>query len=177
MRRLWLISFLAAAAGLALGAVWWGLKAHTKRQYRAAILEGKAAADAGATAKAWVEFTNAAALRPELGEAQYLLGAVEKAMGRPDAARAAWQAVPPGSEFARHAAMMLARAALVADRQADAEPYLKAALSAVWPTRPTVCRRVRPPALSERPTRQTPRVPSVNPHIDVSALDGRNCRS
>jgi enediyne biosynthesis protein E4 len=133
MRRLWLFSFLAAA-GLVLGAVWWGLKARTNRQYRAAILEGKAAANSGAMSKAWVEFKSAALLRPELGEAQYLLGAVEKAMGRPDAARAAWQAVPPGSEFALHAAMMLARASLVADRQADAEPYLKAALSAAWPT-------------------------------------------
>ena len=55
-------------------------------------------------------------------------------MGRPDAARAAWLAVPPGSPFALHAAMMLARGALVHDRHADAEPYLKAALGAALPT-------------------------------------------
>ena len=78
--------------------------------------------------------SRAAALRPEPGEAQYLLGAVEKAMGRPDAARAAWLAVPAGSPFALHAAMMLARGALVRDRHADAEPYLKAALGATMPT-------------------------------------------
>ena len=134
MRRLWLGPSLAAAAALALGAVWWGLKARTQRQYQAAILEGKAAADAGAMAKARQALARAAALRPEPGEAQYLLGAVEKAMGRPDAARAAWLAVPPGSPFALHAAMMLARGALVHDRHADAEPYLKAALGAAWPT-------------------------------------------
>jgi hypothetical protein len=134
MRRLWLGPSLAAAAALALGAVWWGLKARTNRRYQAAIQEGKAASDAGTMAKARQALQRAAALRPELGEAQYLLGAVEKAMGRPDAARAAWLTVPPGSGFALHAAMMLARAALVADRQADAEPYLKAALRAVWPT-------------------------------------------
>ena len=74
------------------------------------------------------------ALRPEPGEAQYLLGAVEKAMGRPDAARGAWLSVPPGSPFALHAAMMLARGALVHDRQSEAEPYLQAALGAPMPT-------------------------------------------
>jgi tetratricopeptide (TPR) repeat protein len=134
MRRLWLGPSLAAAAALALGAVWWGLKARTERQYQAAIQEGKAAADGGAMARARQALARAAALRPEVGEAQYLLGAVEKAMGRPDAARAAWLEVPPGSAFAVHAAMMLARGALVHDRHADAEPYLKAALGAAMPT-------------------------------------------
>src|SRR6516225_3073996 len=134
MRRLWLGPCLAAASALALGAVWWGLKARTQRQYQAAILEGRAAADAGSMAKARQALQRAAALRPELGEAHYLLGAVEKAMGRPEAARAAWLAVPPGSPFALHAAMMLARSALVADRHADAEPYLQAALGAAMPT-------------------------------------------
>jgi tetratricopeptide (TPR) repeat protein len=134
MRRLWLRAFLAAVAALMLAAAWMGLKAYTQRQYQVAIREAKVAADAGAMAKARKALQRAAALRPELGEAQYLLGAVEKAMGRPDDARAAWQAVPAGSSFALHAAMMLARAALVADRQADAEPYLKAALAAAWPT-------------------------------------------
>jgi hypothetical protein len=122
MRRRWLGPSLAAVVALALGAVWWGLKARTNRQYQAAILEGKVAADAGAMGKARQALQRAAALRPELGAAQYLLGAAEKAMGRPDAARAAWLAVPAGSGFALHAAMMLARTALVADRHADAEP-------------------------------------------------------
>ena len=96
MRRLWLGPALAAAVALALGAGWWGLKARTERQYEAALQEGKTAADAGALAKARQALARAAAVRPEAGEAQYLLGAVEKAMGRPDAARAAWLAVPPG---------------------------------------------------------------------------------
>ena len=85
-------------------------------------------------AKARDTLARAAALWPEAGEAQYLMGAVEKAMGRPSAARAAWLAVPAGSPFALHAAMMLARSALVLDRHADAEPYLKAALGAAAPT-------------------------------------------
>ena len=134
MRRLWLGPSLAAAAALVLGAVWWGLKARTERQYQAAILEGKAAAGAGAMERARQAFVRAAAMLPEPGEAQYVLGAVEKAMGRPDAARAAWLAVPAGSPFALHAALMLARGALDHDRQADAEPYLKTALGAAWPT-------------------------------------------
>ncbi len=134
MRRLWLGLCVAAAAVLALGAVRWGLAARTQRQYQAALSEGKAAAEAGAMAKARKAPSARTALRPEVGEAQYLLGALEKSMGRPDAARAYWQAVPAGSGFTLHAAMMLRCAALVADRQADAEPYLKAAVRAVYPT-------------------------------------------
>src|SRR5215467_8709885 len=93
MRRLWLGRSIAAAAALAVGAGWWGLKVRAERQYEASLQEGKAAADAGALAKARRALARAAELRPERGEAQYLLGAVEKAMDRPDAARAAWLAV------------------------------------------------------------------------------------
>ena len=134
MRRFWLGPAFAAAAALVLGSGWWVLKARTERQYEAALQAGKTAAAAGAMRKARQALMGAAALRPGQGEAQYVLGAVEKAMGRPAAARAAWLAVPPGSPFALHAALMLARGALDHDRHADAEPYLKAALVAVWPT-------------------------------------------
>jgi enediyne biosynthesis protein E4 len=134
MRRLWLGTCIVAVATLALGAGWWGLKVRTQREYQAALEEGKTAADGGSMARARQALARAAALSPEAGEAQYLLGAVEKAAGRPEAARAAWLAVPAGSPFALHAAMMLARGALVHDRHADAEPYLKVALGAVWPT-------------------------------------------
>ena len=134
MRRVWLGSAIAAVAALVLGAGWSVLKARTERQYEAALQQGKTAAAAGAMGKARLALLGAAALRPEPGEAQYLLGAVEKAMGRPDAARGAWLSVPSGSPFARHAALMLARGALVHDRQAEAEPYLQAALGAPMPT-------------------------------------------
>ena len=117
-----------------LGAGWWVVKARAERHYEAALQAGKTAAAAGAMAKARQAFMGAAALRPEPGEAQYLLGAVEKAMGRPDAARGAWLSVPPRSLFALHAAMMLARGALVHDRHAEAEPYLLTALGAPMPT-------------------------------------------
>jgi enediyne biosynthesis protein E4 len=134
MRRPWLGPALAVAAVLALGAGWWGVKVRAEWQYEAALREGKTAADSGAMAKARQALARAATLRPERGEAQYLLGAVEKAMGRPTAARAAWLTVPPGSPFGLHAAMMLARVALAADHQAEAEPYLTAALGAALPT-------------------------------------------
>ena len=134
MRRFWLGPAIAGATALVLGAGWWVLKARTQRQYEAALREGKTAAAAGAMGKAQQALTGAAALRPEPGEAQYLLGAVEKAMGRPAAARRAWLSVPPGSPFALHAAMMLARGALVDDRHAEGEPYLRAALGAPMPT-------------------------------------------
>ncbi len=134
MRRIWLGSAIVAVAALVLGAGWSVLRARTEKQYEAALQEGKTAAAAGAMGKARLALMGAAALRPEPGEAQYLLGAVEKAMGRPDAARGAWLSVPPGSPFAGHAAMMLARGALVHDRQAEAEPYLQAALAAPMPT-------------------------------------------
>ena len=113
MRRIWLGSAIVAVAALVLRAGWSVLRARTEKQYEAALQEGKTAAAAGAMGKARLALMGAAALRPEPGEAQYLLGAVEKAMGRPDAARGAWLSVPPGSPFARHAAMMLARGASI----------------------------------------------------------------
>jgi enediyne biosynthesis protein E4 len=132
-RRAWLVPALAGAAVLAGGAGWWGMEVRAERQYQAALVEAKAAAGVGSLPRARLALTRAAALRPKPGEAQYLLGAVEQAMGRPDAARAAWLAVPSGSPFAPHAAMMLARRALATDRQAEAEPHLKVALQAPRP--------------------------------------------
>jgi tetratricopeptide (TPR) repeat protein len=132
-RGVWRVLGLVGATVLAGGAAWWGMQVRAQRQYEAAIVEAKAAAEKRSLAKARVVLTRAAALRPKPGEAQYLLGAVEQAMGRPDAARAAWLAVPAESAFAPHAAMMLARGAVAADRQAEAEPYLKLALRAPLP--------------------------------------------
>jgi enediyne biosynthesis protein E4 len=132
-RRVWLVPTLAGTAALAVGAGWWGMEVRAQRQYKAALVEAKVAADAGSLEQARLTLARAAALRPEPGEAQYLLGAVEQAMGRPDAARAAWLAVPAASLFAPHAAAMLARRALAADRQSEAEPLLKVALRAPPP--------------------------------------------
>src|SRR4051794_23558543 len=115
MRRVRLVTSLAAAASLALGLSWWVLAGRAAPQYDAEIRGAKAAIDKGAAEQARRLLARAAARRPERGEAQYLLGALEQSQGRPDAARAAWLSVPPGSEFAPHAASMLARRALLAD--------------------------------------------------------------
>ena len=134
MRRLWLGPSLAAAAALAAGSGLVGAESPHPAAIPGGLPGGEGRRRRGGDGEGSGALARAAALRPEPGEAQYLLGAVEKAMGRPDAARAAWLAVPPGSPFALHAALMLARGALVRDRHADAEPYLKAALGAAWPT-------------------------------------------
>ena len=60
----------------------------------------------------------------------FLLGACEQALGRPDAALAAWSRVPADSPFAGHAAMLRVRLLLKRDRFAAAEELLPAALRA-----------------------------------------------
>ena len=71
-----------------------------------------------------------AARWPGEGEAKFLLGACEQALGRPDAARAAWSRVPTDSPFAGHAAMLRVRILLNRDQFAAAEELLPAALRA-----------------------------------------------
>jgi thioredoxin-like negative regulator of GroEL len=72
----------------------------------------------------------ASARWPGDGEAEFLLGACEQALGRTDAAEAAWVRVPPGSAFAGHAAMLRVRLLLKNDRFAAVEELLPVALKA-----------------------------------------------
>jgi tetratricopeptide (TPR) repeat protein len=129
MRRTLLV--LAALAGVvACAGGWWAWRSWSDRQYRDAIAAAKQAATAGSLARARRVLEEAGGRWPGRGEAEFLLGAVEQAMGRPGAAKSAWERVPEESEFAPSAAMMIARLALAGDRMAEAEPWLIKALEA-----------------------------------------------
>ena len=132
MRRVLLVvAVLAGVASCAGG--WWGWRSWSARQYREAIEGAKRSASAGAVARARRTLEEAASRWPGRGEAEFLLGAVEQAMGRTEAAKSAWARVPEGSEFGPEAAMMLARVALADDRMAEAERHLPRALRAADP--------------------------------------------
>ena len=72
----------------------------------------------------------ATALWPREGELQFLLGACEQALGRPEAAEAAWSRVANTSPFAGHAAMLRVRLLLKRERFAEAEDLLQIGLRA-----------------------------------------------
>src|SRR5262249_27962144 len=90
----------------------------------------KAGIDSGAVAEARRLLAAAAAHWPGEGELCFLLGACEQALGRPDAAEAAWARVPADSPFAGHAAMLRVRLLMKRDRFAAAEELLPIALRA-----------------------------------------------
>jgi hypothetical protein len=120
---------MLAVLGLALAAgAWWAARWDAERRYQADLEAAKAAMVRRAAAPARAALARAEARFPARGEAPYLLGAFEASLGRGEAAEAALARVPPGSEFAAPAALMLARRALEADRMATAEPLLRAAL-------------------------------------------------
>src|SRR6516225_10178612 len=85
-------------------------------RYRASIERAKAQIAAGRAAEARQLLADSAARWPGDGEATFLLGACEQALGRPDAAEAAWSQVPRTSTFAGHAAMLHVRLLLKRDQ-------------------------------------------------------------
>jgi tetratricopeptide (TPR) repeat protein len=114
-----------AAWGTARGVDYW--------RYRSSIGRAKARIAAGSTTGARRLLVEAAARWPGDGEAEFLLGACEQALGRPDDAEAAWMRVPHGSPFAGHAAMLRIRLLLKRDRFALAEDLLPTALRVSGP--------------------------------------------
>ena len=132
MRRAWLALTFGAVL-LLLATSWWALKVLAGREYAARIWEAKAAIRIGAIAKARRVLEQVVSRWPGRGEAEYLLGACEKALGREGEAQKAWGSVPPGSPYAGHAALMLAREALAKHRLAEAERHLPTALNAPGP--------------------------------------------
>src|SRR5262245_41442715 len=132
MRRAWLALRIGFAL-LLLAASAWGLGVLAGWQYEARIREAKAAIRLGAMAKARGILERVVSRWPGRGEAEYLLGACEKALGREGEARRAWGSVPPDSPYAGHAALMLAREALAKHRLAEAERHLPTALEAPGP--------------------------------------------
>ncbi|QDV34261.1 FG-GAP-like repeat-containing protein [Tautonia plasticadhaerens] len=132
MRRLLLVVAVLAGVSCCAGG-WWGWRSWSARRYLEAIEGAKREASSGSVARARRTLEEAASRWPGRGEAEFLLGAVEQAMGRTEAAKAAWARVPGGSEFGPEAAMMLARVALAGDLMAEAERHLPRALEAEGP--------------------------------------------
>ncbi len=126
-RRSVLNRLLAVAA--ALGLVWCGWKWWNFQRARWSVAQAFNDMQVGRYGAAARQLTSLLARRPDWDEAAYLLGACERARGRPDAAAAAWARVRPGSAFLAPA--VLGRAELLAKRgrQADAEQLVLQALA------------------------------------------------
>ena len=127
MRRRRLVVILGVALVLA---AWGTARVVDSWRYRASLEQAKARIDSGSPAEARRLLAESAARWPREGEVTFLLGACEQALGRPDAAEAAWSRVPTDSPFAGHAAMLRVRLLLKRDRFAAAEELLPAALRA-----------------------------------------------
>ncbi len=130
MANRWRAGALLVLGLVAAPAAWWGSRAYASWRVEADLKAAKAAIAAGSTGTARRLLAEAAARRPGQGEVEFLLGAAEQALGRPEAASAAWARVPDDSPFAPNAALMVARVALADDRFAAAEGPLTKALAA-----------------------------------------------
>jgi tetratricopeptide (TPR) repeat protein len=117
--------------GVALVGLAWGTaRAVDHWRYRSIIDRAKARIASGSPADARRFLSQAAPLCPGNGEAEFLLGACEQALGRFDSAETAWSRVPGSSSFAGNAAMLRARLLLKRDRFAEAEKLLPMAMRA-----------------------------------------------
>ena len=127
MSRRWLLVIL----GVALVFASWGTaRVVDSWRYRASLEQAKGRIASGLPHEARRLLAESAARWPGEGEVRFLLGACEQALGRPDAAEAAWSRVPANSPFAGHAAMLRVRLLMKRDRFAAAEELLPAALRA-----------------------------------------------
>ena len=115
---------------IALLAAWGTARAVDSWRYRASLEKVKTRIASGSPAEARRLLVEATAQWPREGELQFLLGVCEQALGRPEAAEAAWARVAPTSAFAGHAAMLRVRLLLKRDRFAAAEELLPIALRA-----------------------------------------------
>jgi len=127
MRRRRLLVVLGIALVLA---VWGTARGVDSWCYRANLKQAKARIAAGSPADARRLLADSAARWPGEGEVAFLLGACEQALGRPEAAEAAWSRVPPDSSYAGNAAMLRVRLLLGRDQLAAAEELIPAALRA-----------------------------------------------
>jgi tetratricopeptide (TPR) repeat protein len=116
------IGLVSAAWGTARGVDSW--------RYRTNLEQAKARIASGSPADARRLLADSATRWPGKGEVEFLLGACEQALGRPEAAEAAWSRVPPASPYAGHAAMLRVRLLLKRDQLAAAEELLPVALRA-----------------------------------------------
>jgi tetratricopeptide (TPR) repeat protein len=126
---------LVAVLAIAVGGYWvygvWRFRTDLSRA-RTELAKGRYAA-------ARRLLTELARRSPAEGEVQYSLGMCEQALGRSNAALAAWERVPADSPQAANAALMRARAAFDAGRYSIAEGLLRAALHAPGSTGIEAC--------------------------------------
>ena len=127
MRRRRLVMVLGVVA---LFAVWGTVRGVDSWRYRTNLEQAKALIASGSPAEARRVLADSAARWPKEGEMTFLLGACEQALGRPDAALAAWSRVPTDSSFAGNAAMFRVRLLMKRDQFALAEELLPVALQA-----------------------------------------------
>ncbi len=127
MRRRPLVILLGV---IALFAAWGTARGVDSWRFRTNLEQAKAWIASGSTVLARQLLAESAARWPGEGELTFLLGACEQALGRPDAALAAWSRVPTDSAFAGNAAMLRVRLLMKRDRFAEAEELLPVALRA-----------------------------------------------
>jgi thioredoxin-like negative regulator of GroEL len=113
---------------LALGYV--GYLGAQSWQYRAALKRAQRDLSRGDHAAAATQFAALARRWPRVAEVAYGLGECELALGRPDAALAAWSRVPPGSPLGGDIAPARGRLALERGHFTEAELTLTGALAA-----------------------------------------------
>jgi tetratricopeptide (TPR) repeat protein len=113
-----------------LFAAWGTARVVDSWRYQASLKQAKARLDSGSPYEARRLLAESAARWPGDGEVEFLLGACEQALGRPDAAAGAWSRVPTDSPFAGHAAMLRVRLLMKRNRFAAAEELLPIALRA-----------------------------------------------
>jgi enediyne biosynthesis protein E4 len=122
--RLGTVLVLAAAAV----AVWGGVRAMEVWRVQAALGQAKQEMAAGFYTKALNRLIQLSPSRADDGEVDYQLGLCELYRGRPAAALAAWDRVPPGTPFATRADVGRARLAIDLGEYTRAEEILRAAL-------------------------------------------------
>ena len=118
-------ALVLVAAGLLVWGVgnWWDL-----RRQRADLAEAHKEFRAGRHERVVRQLGALLARRPDCDEAAFLMGLSEHAMGRFDAAYAAWARVRPGSAFIAQATLNRAEFLIQRGRQAEAEQLIEQAL-------------------------------------------------
>jgi enediyne biosynthesis protein E4 len=115
-RRILFFIFLVVGGVFFGGWKWWEFQHH-----RQTMAEIENEIVSGLHGSAGRKLTSILARQPNSAEALYLLGTLEMARGRPDAASEAWARVPPGSDCAPQAIEARVQANIALGRLAEAE--------------------------------------------------------
>jgi tetratricopeptide (TPR) repeat protein len=129
MRRRWLVA--AAALGLSGSLITWLVLAWLQtRHFELEMATARHELAHGQFRQAADRLSRLAQRSSQSGELEFLLGACERADGRPDEAIEAWSRVPETAPEAANAALGLGKLAVDQGRYADAEAYYRRAILA-----------------------------------------------